>query len=158
MSCGYSISIQRKLKRDLFRIAQNLVYVWGMVSSEKKLGLYTLWLLSLTRILINSSSEAIVCTNPKDVILPVTIPHTYTMQVSCNSEEVTFQLLSNWYGMITLLNESNFGCWCLGGGTEAIPHEANSSLLALLALVVHCTKNGKWSTVIVAKKVLRLRL
>ncbi len=28
---GHSISIQRKLKRDLFRIARNLVYVWGMV-------------------------------------------------------------------------------------------------------------------------------
>ncbi len=47
---GHSISIQRQLKRDLFRIAQNLVCVWGMVDniSEKDLGLYTLWLLSLT--------------------------------------------------------------------------------------------------------------
>ncbi len=35
------------------------------------------------------------------------------------------------------------GCWCLGGGTEAIPHEANLSLLALITLALY--KNGKWS-------------
>ncbi len=38
---GQSISIQRKLKRDLFRIARNLVYVWE--NSEKMWGLYTLY-------------------------------------------------------------------------------------------------------------------
>ena len=41
---GHSISIQRKLKRDLFRIAWNLVYMYGITSV---LGLYILSLLSL---------------------------------------------------------------------------------------------------------------
>ncbi len=56
------------------------------------------------------------------------------------------------------------GCWCLGGGTEAIRHEATYlSLLALLGrsssrslLNLHCAKSGKWSTVIVAKKKFKL--
>ncbi len=56
--------------------------------------------------------------------------------------------------MIAELNESTAGADAsIGGGTEAIPHEAitlaYSSLLALLAIVacqsgsLHCTKNEK---------------
>ncbi len=51
----------------------------------------------------------------------------------------------------TLWNESTAGCWCLGGGTEAIPHEANLSTCSASAsssLNLHCTRNGNdwpWS-------------
>ncbi len=44
------------------------------------------------------------------------------------------------------------GCWCLGGGTEAIRHEATlPKYLALLgrssSRSLHCAKSGKWPTV-----------
>ncbi len=44
------------------------------------------------------------------------------------------------------------GCWCLGGGTEAIPHEANLSLQAyLLCMLAPEYKKWEMIAVIVAK-------